>query len=78
MKWDKKQKELFKYLTDWVTDEETAGRIVNGGQTGFLYGNGGYYPYTERTEFVTEQIELGTVEIEDAGLSQKYLIGTEA
>lgn len=73
-KWTSEQKQLFEYLTDYVTDNATAGIIVNGGELGFLYGRGGYMVVTDK-EFYKEQCEAGGYSVDLDGTT--YLIGSQ-
>lgn len=75
-KWTSEQKQLFEYLTDYVTDNATAGIIVNGGELGFLYGRGGYMVIDEHMqEYYNEQLENGGYGVELDGVT--YLIGSQ-
>ena len=71
-KWNKEQKQLFEYLTDYVTDNATAGIIVNGGENGYYYGRGGYVSINRDD---VELMEQGGLLIDDAGLNGTYLAG---
>lgn len=77
-KWTSEQKQLFGYLTDYVTDNATAGIIVNGGELGYTYGRGGYIPYTDdeaaTDEFYQEQTQFGAYWFSLDGCT--YLVGS--
>ena len=77
-KWTSEQKQLFEYLVDYVTDNATAGVIVNGGELGFLYGRGGYMVIDnseQSQEFYKEQCEAGGYSVDLDGTT--YLIGSQ-
>lgn len=77
-KWTIEQKQLFECLTDYVTDNASAGIIVNGGELGFLYGRGGYMIIDDGEqvqEFYREQCEAGGYSMELDGTT--YLIGSQ-
>ena len=77
-KWTSEQKQLFEYLVDYVTDNATAGIIVNGGEIGFLYGRGGYMVIDESEQsqkFYNEQCEVGGYGAIIDGVT--YLIGSQ-
>lgn len=74
------QTKLYNYLIDYVTDKETAEKIIQGGEMGFLYGDGGYYTCDVNDldkDFVNEQLEYGGYLLEDMALDNKYLIGSQ-
>lgn len=76
-KWNKEQKQLFEYLTDYVTDNATAGIIVNGGENGYYYGRGGYVSINKDDGELMELINDGGLLIDDAGLDGTYLVGSQ-
>lgn len=76
-KWNSEQKQLFEYLVDYVTDNATAGVIVNGGELGFSYGRGGYMVIgdsEQEQEFYNEQLDAGGYGMELDGIT--YLVGS--
>lgn len=80
-KWTSEQKELFGYLTQYVTDNATAGIIVNGGELGYSYGRGGYISYTDEDassdDFYQEQTQVwGAYSFSHNGYT--YLVGSMA
>lgn len=68
------QQELFNFLVEYVTDENTALFLIKGGEIGFVYGHGGYIK-DPSDDYYNEQIELGSIGIDDVGLSHRYMIG---
>ncbi|MGL5718972.1 MAG: hypothetical protein ACRCX2_38570 [Paraclostridium sp.] len=63
-----------------MTDKETAEKIIQGGEMGFLYGDGGYYTCDieiSDDDFVNEQIEFGGMLLDDMALDNRYLIGSQ-
>lgn len=74
------QTKLYNYLIDYVTDKETAEKIIQGGEMGFLYGGCGYYTCDINetdSEFIAEQLEFGGMLLDDMALDNKYLIGSQ-
>lgn len=69
---------LYNYLVEYVTDEETAKQIIDGGEQGYYYGNGGYVEVDRNDrKRVNELInDEDAYLIDDAGLDKAYLIGT--
>ena len=71
----KEQKALYDYLVEYVTDEDTAKIIIDGGEKGYYYGAGGYTTIdaNEADDYVNE----GYTVIDDASLTNAYLIGSQ-
>jgi len=74
---NKEQKALYDYLVEYVTDEETAKIIVNGGEIGYYYGAGGYVILDE--DEISEALEdEDKFVLTDERLLNSYLIGSLA
>lgn len=66
------------FLTDYVTDVETADIIIKGGEKGFYYGVGGYLAFNpadaDELSAFNEYVDDGYMTIDDASLQYKYVI----
>lgn len=71
----KEQEALYEFLVEYVTDEETAKIIIDGGEQGFYYGIGGYT--TIDANEVDSYVNEGYNVIDDASLTNTYLIGSQ-
>lgn len=70
------------FLTDYVTDAETADMIIKGGEQGFFYGGAGYLAFNpadaDELSAFNEYVDDGYMTIDDASLQHKYVIGSLA
>lgn len=70
----KEQNKLYDYLVDYVTDSETALKIIKGGYQGYCYAGCGYEVVDNNTDpdYLKEQ-EFNL--ISDTYLDYDYLVG---
>lgn len=71
----KEQKALYDYLVEYVTDEETAKIIIDGGEMGYYYGAGGYVIIDD--DEISEALDdENKFVVTDASLNNSYLVGS--
>lgn len=72
---NEEQKNLYDYLVEYITDEETAKIIINGGEAGYYYGAGGYVVLDE--EEISEALkDEDKFVVSDSSLENSYLVGS--